>query len=120
MSTATASIDEQNKLSIIKQHFDDMAKLIAEVNKIYSSAVQSISKDNESLKKLQDVMHQLENFQKQKDAMFQYLDNVRETLSHQDLYQIISKQQTSINIIISKIQALQYDDNLEEIGRAHV
>jgi len=40
MSTATASIDEQNKLSIIKQHFDDMAKLIAEVNKIYSSAVQ--------------------------------------------------------------------------------
>ena len=115
MSTATASIDEQNKLSIIKQHFDDMAKLIAEVNKIYSSAVQSISKDNESLKKLQDVMHQLENFQKQKDAMFQYLDNVRETLSHQDLYQIISKQQTSINIIISKIQALQYDDNLEEV-----
>ena len=115
MSTATASIDEQNKLSIIKQHFDDMAKLIAEVNKIYSSAVQSISKDNESLKKLQDVMHQLENFQKQKDAMFHYLDNVRETLSHQDLYQIISKQQTNINTIISKIQELQYDDNLEEV-----
>ena len=75
MSTATASIDEQNKLSIIKQHFDDMAKLIAEVNKIYSSAVQSISKDNESLKKLQDVMHQYQkNYQKlQQSQNSQYI-----------------------------------------------